>query len=107
METAERGKQPLEIETNRAGGFDQAVDFIESRETFFQGISKLFQISPKIFFAVLSIFNGFHGYPMGPLRKLATRDAIDFLPFKQPSEYTAPLLKKQKIGLVIGLVIVA
>ena len=44
---------------------------------------------------------------MGPLRKLTTRDAIDFSPVKQPSEYTAEFLKKQKIGLVIGLVIVA
>ncbi len=35
---------------------------------------------------------------MGSRRKLATRDAIDFSRFKQPSEYTAEFLKKQKIG---------
>ena len=41
---------------------------------------------------------------MGPLRrKLTTRDAIDFSPFKQPSEYTAEFLKKQKIGRSVGV----
>ena len=35
---------------------------------------------------------------MGPLGK-HTHDAIDFSPFKQPSEHTAEFLKKQKIVL--------
>ena len=40
---------------------------------------------------------GSTGRPLDPLRKLSTRDAIDFSFFKQPSEYTADFLKKQMV----------
>jgi len=71
---------------------------IESQEGNFQDFSKLLQIFPKIFFAVLSIFNGLRGAPspaVGSSSKLPP-GVIDFSLVKQPGEYNAGILKKQK-----------
>jgi hypothetical protein len=76
-------------------GLLQHLDFIESHERNFQGISKLLQISPKIFSAVLSVFNGLQGGALDACLEGLARGAIDFSVFKQPNEYRLEFRKKQ------------